>query len=358
MFLKSIYLRNFRNWTDAEVSFSPTLNIFYGENAQGKTNLLEAIYLIAVGRSFRAEQLNDLIRRGESFFFLEAKIEKEGIEHTIQISFDGAAKKLTLDNNGYTTLQHLIGLLPSVLYTPTDTDLVDGAPTFRRRFLNLHLAQSDPLYIHHFSRYWRAMKQRNSLLKSKILAGIESFEFEMASSAHYLLQKREQLIDQLQAPLASLGKQLSGKNEHYEIRFIPSQPPTREAYLLQLQKNRPRELILSQTLTGPHRDDFTLSINGHPAKGFASEGQKKTAAAALRFAEWTLLSQSTQTKALLGVDDLGLHLDENRQTHFRSMLESLGQVFVTTPHLPTWAHVADTRKFLIADGTIRSKSLV
>ncbi len=352
MHLKSLYLRNFRNYAEAEVFFSPTLNVMHGFNAQGKTNLLEAIYLVATGRSFRAEQLVDLIKQGERFFFIEAKIEKEGIEHTVQISFDGIVKKLTLDNNAYSTLQHLIGLLPSVLYTPSDSELIDGSPAIRRRFLNIHLAQSDPLYIHHLSRYWRAMKQRNALLKIKQLEGIECWEEEMAQSAAYLWQKRETLIAEIQAPLRLMSEKLAGSAEQHEIKFHPS---FTDNYLAQLKKSRPREIQLGATLTGPHRDDFCLWIEGKEARGFASEGQKKTAVAALRLAERELLTQTAETSALLGIDDLGLHLDEKRQSLLRGMLASLGQVFVTTPELPpSWEELADARKFLVTSGTIQN----
>jgi DNA replication and repair protein RecF len=353
MHLKSIYLRNFRNYAEAEIDFSSGINILRGENAQGKTNLLEAIYLVATGRSFRAEELENLIRQGEPFFYLEAKIIKEKIEHTVQISYDGSTKKLTLDNNAYGTLQHLIGLLPSVLYTPADADLIDGSPSVRRRFLNIHLAQKDPLYMHHLARFWRAMKQRNSLLKTKQPAGIECWETEMASSAAYLLQQRLRLIEQIAPFLRSLSKSLSGKEEIDEIRYHPSHPPSLEGYLAQMQKNRVRELQLGMTLTGPHRDDFTLWIEGKEAQKFASEGQKKTAIAALRLAEWELLTQAAETPALLGIDDLGLHLDASRHTYLRNRLGSLGQVFITCPHSPSiWKEFDQARTFLISEGRI------
>lgn len=323
IFLKSVYLRNFRNYVEEEISFSPRLNLFFGKNAQGKTNLLEAVYLIATGRSFRTAHLHELIREGERFFFLDSVIMKDGIEHKVQISFDGKTKKLTLDGNSYSSFQHLLGLLPSVLNTPWDQELISGSPSVRRRFLNLHLAQKDPLYIHHLARYWRAMKQRNALLKAKTSASIECWEIEMAESASYLGKKRQELALRLQKPLQVNGNKLSLGNEVHEISFVSSADSN---FLEQLKRNRAREMHLGATLTGPHRDDFTLWVNQRPARSFASEGQKKTALFGLRLAEWELFEDCP---AIYGIDDLSAHLDSPRETLFQTALEKLGQVFLT-----------------------------
>ena len=349
MYLKSLYLRNFRNYVEAEVSLDPKLNVFYGDNAQGKTNILEAIYLIATGRSFRTQHLSELIRSGESFFFLEAQIIRDSVTQTLQISFDGQNRQLRLDANTYNSFHPLLGILPSVLYTPYDIELISGSPTERRRFLNLHLAQSDPLYVHHLTRFWRAMKQRNCLLKSKNKEGIESWETEMAHSAEYITKAREEMIEELKGPLVAQARKLTGEKETHELHLQISQSKN---YLAQLQKNRSREMELGMTLTGPHRDDLSLLIDGKPARLFASEGQKKTAIAALRLAEWDRLCKRVGANALMGIDDLGLHLDETRQKLLQSSLDGLGQVFITTPHL----HLEQGLHIRIESGSIRAKT--
>ncbi len=353
MNLKSLYLRNFRNYPEAEVHFSPQMNVLYGENAQGKTNLLEAIYLIATGRSFRTPYLRELIREGETFFFLEAIISKEGFDHTVQIAFDGHIKKLTLDGNVYGSLQHLLGLLPSVLHTPWDSEIVDGSPAIRRRFLNLHLAQKDPLYIHHLTRYWRAMKQRNALLRGSDTSAIECWEIEMADSAAYLWQTRIELIEAIKKPLEVNGFLLSSKKERHEIRFLPSADA--KSYAAQLAKNRGREKLFGSTLLGPHRDDFSLWIDEKAARNFASEGQKKTAIFGLRLAEWELFMKVAGIPPLLSIDDLGLHLDQTRQALFQNTLKALGQTFITTPSLLDLPHAT---RFHISDGQILQASQI
>lgn len=329
MYLKTIYLRNFRNYAESIIHFSPRLNVLFGDNAQGKTNLLEAIYLIATGRSFRTQHLSELIREGEPFFFIEAEIVRDGVTQRLKLSFDGQSKQLQIDANSYPSFHPLLGILPSILYTPNDTELINGSPAVRRRFLNLHLAQSDPLYVHHLTRFWRAMKQRNCLLRVKNKESLDCWEMEMAQSAEYIRKAREEMIGELKGPLNAQGHRLSADKETHELHIQISQ---NKNYLQQLQKNRQREMELGLTLAGPHRDDLTLLIEGKLARLFASEGQKKTAIAALRFAEWERLYKRMESPPLMGIDDLGLHLDESRQKLLRDSLDLLGQVFITTPY--------------------------
>ncbi len=331
MYLKHLVLRNFRNYHEAEISFSPKLNAICGDNGQGKTSLLEAIFLISTGRSFRTEHLNELICEGSPFFYLEAEIVKDNVTQTVKMSFDGQNRRLQLNANDFSTFQPLLGLLPSVLSAPNDIDLIVGAPTKRRRFLNLHLAQSDPLYVHYFTRYWRAMKQRNCLLRSKSLDAIECWETEMASAAAYLSRLRQGLIEEIREPLAIQSRRLSSEAETVELRLHSSYSGETEIYFQQLQKQRHREKEFGFTLNGPHRDDLSFWLGSRLARDFASEGQKKTAVTALRLAEWERLSLKVGEMPLMAIDDFGWPLDAGRQMLFKKSLQSMGQVFLTTP---------------------------
>ncbi len=351
MFLKTIYLRNFRNYAETQVDFDPKCNVLYGDNAQGKTNLLEAIYLVATGRSFKTMRLEELIREGQSFFYLEAVVVRDMIEQTIKLSFDGESRRLQTEANTYSSFHHLLGLLPSVLYAPSDTELITGSPALRRRFFNLHLAQSDPLYVHHLSRFWRAMKQRNCLLRQRNENDLDCWEAEMAHSAAYLYTTRMEMTLEMKEPLLKASHSLSGKNESLELRYQPSYQP--DSYLAQMKKNRPREILLGATLTGPHRDELALHIQNKPARLFASEGQKKTAMAALRLAEWQRLCRRVEGMALMGIDDFGLHLDNPRQELLCNQLDKLGQVFLTTPHSPSsWKALAGAHQIRIEAGSV------
>lgn len=294
--------------------------MIHGDNAQGKTNLLEAIYLVATGRSFRTQTLSEMICYGESFFFIEAEVVRDQVTHKVQLSFDGQQKKLVWDANLFSSFQPLLGHLPMVLYTPYDIELITGSPQERRRFLNMHLAQSDPLYVHHLTRFWRAMKQRNCLLKKRHIPSIECWEVEMAQSAKYLTLMRKKMVEEL--PL----QEIAAEKQTLDLRLSASHP-----YLQQLQKNRVKEMELGFTLTGPHRDDFEMTINHKPARLFASEGQKKTALFSLKLAEWQRLSDRIQDQALIGFDDLSASLDQGREALLKKSFSKLGQVFITTP---------------------------
>ncbi len=338
MYLKHLYLKNFSNYRESEAAFSSGLNVFCGNNAQGKTNLLEAIFLISTGRSFRTDHLQELIRQGESFFFLEAVLEKDGVSQKVALSFDGTNKRLQIDGNSYSTFAPLLGLLPFVLYQPQDVELIYGSPAIRRRFLNMHLAQSDPLYVHHLSRFWRAMKQRNALLRMNSTTGIEPWEEEMQVSAQYLWFKRSEMLKKL-----SLKNHLLSQETH---QLELTSPP--KSYLQALQRNRAREMQLGLTLAGPHRDELHLFIDDKPAKIYASEGQKNTFIAALRLAEWELLSQEIGEPALLGIDDWGVHLDKSREEKLKEALERPGQIFLTTPR----KEIPHAREILIEQGQV------
>lgn len=347
MKLQSLYLANFRNFQEASIDFGPKLNVFYGLNAQGKTSLLEAISLISTGRSFRTYHFSELIKTGAEFFLIEATIEKDAVKQTVRLSFDGTSKTVECNGNRSSTFQALMGLLPSIIFTPNDLDLINGAPSARRRFLNIHLAQSDPLYFHHYLRFWRALKQRNALLRIQDLNGIECWEQEMASSAAYLFAKRDQLIESLNIFLKLACETLSAEKMH--LKYLPS-PSDPSAYPSQLSKNRPREMQLGLTLTGPHRDDCSMHIQEQPARLFASDGQKRTALAAIRLAEWQLLRKQIGGRALFGIDDLELYLDPERQQRLKEALHQLGQVFLTTPQIDP--QFSDARRFQIHAGTV------
>lgn len=334
LFLKHIYLRFFRNYEESEIAFGPGLNVIHGENAQGKTNLLEAISLISTGRSFRTQHLSELIQEGKNHFYLEAEIERDKVSQGIKLSYDGVNKRLHLNANEYPTFTPLLGAFPSILSAPDDIDLITHSPSHRRRFLNLHLAQSDPLYVHHLARFWRAMKQRNCLLKSKMIETLDCWESEMAHSAEYIYGARKQFLDQLKEPLQTQTKLLSSNSETIEIRFQPTYPQLAASYLVQLKKMRNREKELGATLLGPHRDDLTFQINGKSARTYASEGQKKTIVMALRFAQWEHLCQQMETAPFMAIDDFGGTLDLQRQKHASRFLLNAGQVFLTTPSLP------------------------
>jgi DNA replication and repair protein RecF len=353
MEIKTLYLKNFRNYEEALVNFSPGINFIQGNNAQGKTSLLEAISILSTGRSFRTEKISELIKDGAPFFHLETLFEKEGIHHRLKVVFDGTSKAITYNEKTYSNFSSILGLLPSVISAPTDVDLILGAPDLRRRHLNLHIAQSDPLYVYHLSRFNRALKQRNALLKIKELATIEIWESEMAQSSEYITLKRKEALSELSHLSQNLMKSLSSQNEKIALKYTPS-CQSKEEYIAQMKKHRPREVQYGYTLFGPHRDDFEILQNDKLAKVYASEGQKQSIIAALRFSEKERLSALHGSEPLFGMDDFTNHLDHQRQQLLKAQLMDKTQTFLTTPLLEPQGEA----HFFIEKGSIKQSVAV
>ncbi|MES2344856.1 MAG: DNA replication/repair protein RecF [Chlamydiota bacterium] len=351
MFLKRLYLKNFRNFQEARVSFGPKINLIQGPNGQGKTNLLEAIFFLSTGKSFRTPSLTDLICHKESYFYLEAEFVRDHLSQTLKVYFDGKERKIHYNNTLYQSFANLLGLMPAVLFAPEDISLIIGSPLERRRFLNVHIAQTDPLYVHHLVRYTNAMRQRNQLLKKQTDTAMNVWEEIMAVSAAYLILKRQEAVLDLISPLKAHMNELSQAQDSLKLTYLPSfikEENLVDALRYQFQKLRRREMQLGSTLTGPHRDDLLIHISEQLAKTYASEGQKRSCISAIRFAEWERLQTITAIQPIMCVDDVGVHLDTVRQSLFQGKLQPLGQVFLTSPFdLSIEAH-----KLLILNGNI------
>lgn len=334
MFLRRLYLYSFRNIQETVIEFSEGMNVIYGLNAQGKTALLEAIYFLITGHSFRTPHLTDLILQGSSSFFLEANFIKHGIEHKMKVSFGSHGRKLIINSTSHTSFTHLLGLLQGVVTTPNDQDLIKGTPSIRRQFLDDQLIQCDPLYAHHLQRYQRAMKQRNHLLKARNTVSIESWEYELANSASYLIHQRRKLISDLTTLIQLLHSSINVDGENVGLNYQTSAPlgemeSLKEYYLSEFQQNRHRELELGYSLSGPHRDDVDITLSGQSIRHFASEGQQRGCVAILKLAEWLRLKDQVDEMPLMLIDDIGLGMDTHRRERISDYLSHLGQVFVT-----------------------------
>lgn len=339
MYLKSLYLNNFRLFEEAYVEFCPEVNWISGQNAMGKTTLLEAIYLLSTGTSFRSHQLSNLIRHGASHFYLEAHFVKHEISQRLRLSYSKAERRIYINNSCYPSLSALYGVLFSIAYSPEDICLINGAPQERRRLIDTQLGQIDPLYLHHLSRYQRAMRQRNYLLKAKNVLSIESWEYEMATSAAYIVQKRLPLIETLQKHAAPIHRLIAGHQPDLTLSYRPfgrldgsgwHEQALRQHYLEQYQKHRPREIALASTLVGPHKDDISITIGEKDARFFASEGQQRSCAASLRLAQWQQLQQASELAPLMLIDDFGVSLDAMRCQRLLEQLNSCSQLFLTS----------------------------
>lgn len=343
MHLRALYLHNFRIYEEALYEFGPKINIISGANARGKTSILEAVYFLMTGRSFRTAQASDMIRHGAPGFYIEASFIKHDIEQTLRISCSGKDRKIVYNHTQCASFSDLFGLLQGAVIHPDDAAVVKGAPEIRRHLLDVQIAQVNPLYIHHITRYHRAMKQRNYLLRTKTAATMESWEQEMATSAAYIVHQRMLTVEDLQQKSQRLYSLIGGGDDHLILTY-KSQGVVRNAlaadtdilklrsyYLDQYCKQRRREMELGITLTGPHKDDLFIGLNlENEARFFASEGQQRSCVAALRLAEWERLKAMSCEMPIMLIDDVGMSLDHSRRIRLFTHLPSLGQVFLTT----------------------------
>jgi DNA replication and repair protein RecF len=294
-----------------------------------------------LGRSFRPSQHQDLIKIDAPSLYLEALFCKHGVDQKLRISTDGKERKMTYNSTPLSSLSNLLGLIQGVIMTPDDVSLIKGSPAIRRQFLDVQIAQVDPLYVHYLTRYVRAMRQRNVLLRQKKKTAIEGWEHEMALASGYIVMQRRHNIHAHHHACQLFYTYLTEEKEHLTLEYrsgassCQSEIDIREYYLKQFHKNRERELVVGYTLTGPHKDDIQVEIGGRDARIFASEGQQRSCVTALHVGEWQHLKQIAGHSPLFMVDDVGISLDDQRRERLMSYLTSMGQVFLTTtdPHL-------------------------
>jgi len=344
MFLKHLLLRNFRNYSHLQIDFCNGVNYIYGDNAHGKTNLLEAIYFLIIGRSFRSKQLSDVIKHGESFFYLEACFERDGVENILKFSYDAKTRYIVHNETYLRSSADILGLLQGTILVPEDIDIIKGSPSCRRRFLDIHVSQHNKEYLHTLIRYQRALKQRNCLLKGGLRDNIEEWEVELSKAASKIVLERYRALSVLEEEAQCSYSKISLGHDCLELCFRNSfydklvedidAPALQELYLQKYISQREREYIMGKTLSGPQYDDFRILINGHEAKTFGSEGQQRSSVVSMRMGEWSVLNKEFNYIPIIAIDDFGLGMDSFRKESYRD-LEQQGQIFITSTDRPS-----------------------
>ena len=331
MHLAHLRLRDFRNYPRLDVDFVPGFYLLLGDNAQGKTNILEAVYLMATLRSFRGVGGAQMIRHGQKGYFVGGKVVGLG-EHEIKMYWSARERNLSLDGRPVKRLTDYLGTLRTVVFCTEDLQLVKGTGRARRRFLDLLLSQTQPGYLALLQRYMRAVRSRNALLKQRSAdePTLDSFSQELVKHGNELLRARRELIPKL-SPLARLAyRRISNDAEELRMEY---QPGVKQDFAVELAQSRTRERSYRTTLIGPHRDDLQLLLNGKSAAQFGSEGQKRTLAIALKMAQAEYLTGIHGSAPVLLIDDVMGELDVQRRGGFLPLLEcarqTSGQVFMT-----------------------------
>jgi len=331
MHLAHLRLRDFRNYARLDVDFAPGFHLLLGDNAQGKTNILEAVYLMATLRSFRGVGGAQMIRHGAKGYFVGGNIVGQG-DHEIKMYWALRERKLTLDGQPVKKLADYLGALRTVVFCTEDLQLIKGTARARRRFVDLLLAQTQPGYLPLLQRYMHTVRARNALLKPRTVdeAAVESFSAELIKLGNEIIRARRELVPKF-SPLARLAyRRISRDAEELRIEY---QSSVKNDFAVELAQARTRKRTFRATLVGPHRDDVLMLQNGKSAAQFGSEGQKRTLAIALKMAQAEFLAGIHGSPPILLIDDVMGELDVKRRSGLLPLLDSArqssGQVFMT-----------------------------
>jgi len=354
--LAHLKLRDFRNYGRLEADFTPGFHLLLGDNAQGKTNILEAIYLLATLRSFRGAGGAQLVRHGCKGYFVGAGIVSRAA-HEIKIYWSAAERQLSLDGKPVRKLGDFLGTLRAVVFCTEDVQLVKGAGRLRRRFLDLLLSQTHAVYLPLLQRYAAALRSRNVLLKHPAAspAALEGFTRQLIEAGTELMKLRHDLLPRLRPLAQEACRRVAGTEEQFTLEY---QPSVRDDFAVELARNRAREKAVRLTLIGPHRDELQLRLDGKPAAQYASEGQKRSIAIALKMAQAEYLTALHGVPPVLLIDDIMGELDARRRAGFIPILsraqQTRGQVFMTCTQ-ENWPRElsGELRRWEVRAGTLR-----
>lgn len=333
--LQQLQLTNFRSYHRLTWHCRPDLNIIQGPNAAGKTNLLEAIGYLGFARSLRQQQDQQLATWGENSFQVKGICDDQQEQLELSIIYHQHHKELTI-NGQHHRLIDLLGILPVIYFGPDDLNILKGGPVYRRQFLDREISIIDRLYCQGLQHYRRILLQRNRLLRD-IKAGqgkrqeLEPWNIQLISTGIAIIERRKAFLEILE-PVAA---EIYGKMDGWQGLTFVYRPgvSNREEWLAKIAAGQEREIQAGLSLWGPHRDDFSLSISGHEARFFASQGQQRSAVLALKIAETRIFRQFLGKRPLLLLDDVFSELDYQRQQALLALLASAGQTFITTTEL-------------------------
>ena len=347
MKLTNLQLQNFRNYESVQLEFTDGVHVFIGENAQGKTNLMESIYALAMTKSHRTTNDKELIRWNKEFATIKGTVEKTTTKTNLELQFSKKGKIAKVNYLEQKRLSSYLGNLNVILFAPENLTLVKGSPQNRRKFVDMELGQMSSLYLYDLVEYNRVLKQRNTYLKQLAIKKKQPDEYlevlsEMLSElASKIVFHRLDFMKQLEALAIPIHDQLSLGREKFSVSYqatipledglTPSQ--MKEIYIDQFKKNQTREADQATTLIGPHRDDLIFYLNEVPVQTYGSQGQQRSTVLSLKLAEIELMKLSTGEYPLLLLDDVLSELDDDRQTHLIKAIENKVQTFITTTSL-------------------------
>ncbi|MBP3765802.1 MAG: DNA replication/repair protein RecF [Bacilli bacterium] len=341
MYLKNIKIQNFRNYDNLSLEFEKGLNIIYGNNGQGKTNLLESLYVLGMTKSHRSYIDNKLIKDGKNSFKINGNLLINHIKSKLELSYDGKVKLLKIDNNDIKRVSDYVSLMNVIIFYPDDLNLIKGSPFERRRFLNSEVSQLSGEYLNVLNDYNKLLKMRNDYLKNKQIDNnyLNILTDYLIDKAVIIYKMRYKFVEKLNKCINDIYKDLSnieGFNIVYKTSFLINdfnKEALKTELKHQFEKNKIKELKNKITLIGPHRDDLEFLIKNDNIKNFGSQGQQRMAILALKLAEIEIINQYKGSYPILLLDDVFSELDRKKRGNLLKYLENDIQTIITTTDL-------------------------
>jgi DNA replication and repair protein RecF len=361
MIIESIELKNYRNYENLQLELSPGTNIFYGDNAQGKTNILESVYVCCTTKSHKGSKDKEMIRFGEDEAHIKLTVRKQDVPYRIDMHLKkNKAKGIAINGIPIRKASELFGIVNVVFFSPEDLNIIKNGPAERRRFLDLELCQLNKLYVHGLIQYNRVVTQRNKLLKElsfhpEYEETLDIWDLQLAQYGRQVIEYRTDFVKQLNEMIVGIHNQLSGGKEHLEIFYEPNV----EAEKLEdaLEKNRDSDLRQRTTGIGPHRDDISFIVNGIDIRRFGSQGQQRTAALSLKLAEIELVKYLVKDYPVLLLDDVLSELDGSRQEHLLAGIDHIQTMITCTGLEDFLSHRFPIDKiYKVVEGTVSGEN--
>ena len=331
MYIEQINLNNFRNYEEQEITLNPHINIFYGNNAQGKTNILESIFLCGFGKSFRTSKEKEMIKLQKEFLEVNIKYQKSDRDGKIRIILSNK-KQIEVNGVKIKKLSELVGNLNLVIFTPDDIQILKNGPDKRRRFLDMMIGQLRPSYVYNLNNYLKVLEQRNNYLRqikeeNKSEEMLEIWDEKLAEYAEIICKYRKEFIEKIKEQIKDIHPKITKNNEALTLNYI-TECDNKETYLSLLKQRRKLDIIKGFTTKGIHRDDFKVFINDKEIGIYGSQGQHRTAILTLKLAELYVIYNEIGEYPILLLDDFMSELDENRRKSFLQYIQDT-QVIIT-----------------------------
>jgi len=334
MIIKSVALHNFRNYESLDLSLGNNLNILYGDNAQGKTNVLEAIYVCGTTKSHKGSKDKDIIKLGCEDAHIRMIVEKDNIEHKIDMHLKkNKSKGIAIDGVPIKRSGDVFGLIYIVFFSPEDLNMIKEGPGERRRFLDMELSQMDKVYLYHLTKFNKILAQRNNLLKQigidrTLIDTLDIWDKQLIENGKVLIRSRAQFIESINEIIKPIHSRLTGNIENIKLIYEPN--VTEEEFEKKVVKSRDRDIYQKMTLTGPHRDDICFLINDNDIRKFGSQGQQRTAALSLKLSEIELVKKTIKDNPILLLDDVLSELDRKRQNYLMDSINDIQTLITCT----------------------------